>query len=372
METIFVSVASYRDKICPTTLKSIYRNSKHPERVFIGVCQQNDVSDVDCIKDGLKGNLSRFKPNVRVIRLRHREAKGPTFARFLCSTLYDNEDYYLQIDSHCKFVRNWDSLLIKMIKDLKKAGVPKPVLSHYTPSFDTYKENVDEKAQVATICKAWFTDQNLISLLGAGWTDPEALPRPNAYIAAGMFFCEGKFLNELPFDPDLDFVFIGEELLLSARFYTNGWDIFTPNRNVIYHMYTRENEPKFWENQHMDAETASKKVRYLLGLDSVDHLTPRQVYLLDLYGLGKERSIDDYFAFAGIDRQNKEVIKDMCSISSHDLFHFTNPPDTASTGSSKKLHPLLILLIVLGCIFVLVGIILALLYRLRRNNFKRV
>jgi len=227
-ETIFVSVASHRDKICPVTLFSLYQNATDPRRVFVGICQQNDVSDVDCIRDGLK-ELPQYKPNVRILRLNHREAKDPTYARFLCSTLYDGEDYYLQIDSHCRFVRDWDTILIKMIKDLKAHGVPKPVLSHYTPNYNDY----EEKSPVTTICTAWFTDQNLLSLHGAGWTSPEDLPRPNAYIAAGMFFCEGKFLKEIPFDPELDFVFIGEELLLSARFFTNGWDIFSPNMNTI-------------------------------------------------------------------------------------------------------------------------------------------
>lgn len=310
--TIFVSVASYRDKICPRTIESLYENAHRPMNVFVGICQQNDAGDVDCIEDGLQKH-PEFKNNVRVLRLGHYQAKGPTYARFLCSALYNNEDYYLQIDSHCLFVKDWDDLLIGMIQDLKANGVPKPVLSHYTPNYSDYKDTPDANSPVSTICKAWFTDANLISLQGAGWVQPDDLPRPNAYIAAGMFFCEGKFLKEVPFDPDLDFLFIGEELLLSARFFTNGWDIFTPNKNTIYHMYTRESDPKFWENQHIDSEHASQKARYILGLDTDrSKLTPRQVHLLDRYGLGKERSLDDYYLHAGIDLKKKEVIKNMC------------------------------------------------------------
>lgn len=311
-DTIFVSVASYRDKVCPKTLESLFTNAKYPKNVYVGVCQQNDKTDVDCIEDGLKDH-PEFKENVRVLRLTHYQAKGPTFARFLCATLYQKEDYFLQIDSHCLFIKNWDVILIKMITDLKKNGVPKPVLSHYTPNYTDYKPEPDPKSHISTICKAWFTDTNLISLEGAGWVQPDDLPRPNAYIAAGMFFCEGKFLDELPFDPDLDYLFIGEELLLSARFYTHGWDIFTPNKNTIYHLYTRESDPKFWENQHMDSESASQKARYVLGLD-VDRakLTPRQLHLLERYGLGRERSLDDYYRHAGIDIQKKEVLKNMC------------------------------------------------------------
>lgn len=311
-DTIFVSIAAYRDRVCSDTLKSLYTNARHPLNVFVGICQQNDPKDDDCIEVGLKDH-PEFRNNVRVLRLAHYQARGPTYARFLCSTLYNGETYFLQIDSHCKFVKDWDMILIKMITDLKANGVNKPCLSHYTPNYTDYQDVPDPKTPVSTICKAWFTDTNLISLEGAGWVQPDDLPRPNAYIAAGMFFCEGKFLAEVPFDPELDFLFIGEELLLSARFYTNGWDIFTPNSNTIYHLYTRENEPKFWENQHIDSEVASQKARYILGLDTdKSKLTPRQIHLLDRYGLGKERTLDEYYAHAGIDLQKKEVIKNMC------------------------------------------------------------
>lgn len=311
-DTIFVSIASYRDKICPKTLGSIFENARHPSNIFIGICQQNDPGDVDCIEEGLK-EKPEYRCNVRILRLSHQQAKGPTFARFLCSTLYHNEDYFLQIDSHCNFVKDWDVILIGMINDLKTNGVSKPVLSHYTPNYTDYKPVPDPNTPVSTICKAWFTDANLISLQGAGWVQAEDLPRPNAYIAAGMFFCEGKFLKEIPFDPELDYLFIGEELLLSARFYTNGWDIFTPNKNTIYHLYTRESDPKFWENQHIDSEGASQKARYILGLDmDKSKLSPRQIYSISLYGLGKERTLDEYYRHAGIDIQKKEVIKNMC------------------------------------------------------------
>lgn len=311
-DTIFVSVAQYRDKLCGPTIESLYKNARHPKNVFVGICQQNDKGDMDCFDEGLK-NIPEYRDNVRILRLAHYQARGPTYARFLCSTLYNNEEYFLQIDSHCLFVEDWDVLLIGMVLDLKKQGVQKPCISHYSPNYTDYQPKPDPKNPISTICKAWFTDTNLISLQGAGWVQPDDLPRPNAYIAAGMFFCEGKFIHDIPFDPELDFLFIGEELLLSARFYTHGWDIFTPNKNTIYHMYTRESDPKFWENQHIDSEQASQRARYILGLDTdKSKLSPRQLYLAEKYGLGKERTLDEYYRHAGIDLQKKEVIKNMC------------------------------------------------------------
>jgi UDP-GlcNAc:polypeptide alpha-N-acetylglucosaminyltransferase len=65
-------------------------------------------------------------------------------------------------------------------------------------------------------------------------------------MSAGMFFCESKFLNEIPFDPTLDDLFEGEEILTSVKFYTNGWDVFTPKENIIYHEYIRKDKPKYF------------------------------------------------------------------------------------------------------------------------------
>ena len=46
------------------------------------------------------------------------------------------EEYTLQIDSHMRFEKDWDDILIKMIKQLQKSGYPKPLLTGYVSSFD--------------------------------------------------------------------------------------------------------------------------------------------------------------------------------------------------------------------------------------------
>lgn len=45
-KSIFVSLASYRDENCPTTLKEMYSKADHPELLYIGLVQQ--VMAVSC------------------------------------------------------------------------------------------------------------------------------------------------------------------------------------------------------------------------------------------------------------------------------------------------------------------------------------
>lgn len=40
-DSIFVSLGTYRDPFCPMTIKSLYNNAAHPERLFVGMFQQN-------------------------------------------------------------------------------------------------------------------------------------------------------------------------------------------------------------------------------------------------------------------------------------------------------------------------------------------
>ena len=41
---------------------------------------------------------------------------------------------------------------------------------------------------------------------------------------------------------------MGEEISMSARLWTSGYDIFSPTVNVLNHYYVRRHYPKFWES----------------------------------------------------------------------------------------------------------------------------
>lgn len=312
---IFVSIASYRDNVCTTTLLSIYEMADNPESVTVGICQQNKKGDEDCVENEHTGKISKYKSNIRVIRIPEYEAKGPTWARYLCSTLWNGEQYYLQIDSHTKFVKGWDTKCIRMIEYIKNSGISKkPVLSHYPKeyeSYDTYSEN--NKTDVPRICKSFFNERGMISFLGAELVPTQNIPYNVPYMASGMFFCESYFLDELPFDPNLPFLFVGEEILHSIRFYTFGWDIFTPLENIVFHEYTRANKPKIWTDNKYSDEQAFNKVKKYLGLSDNSVVLRDDITLnMDKYGLGKERTLQQYFEFAGIDMGTKKVTTNFC------------------------------------------------------------
>ena len=295
---IFVSIASYRDRQCPKTVMSLLKNAKYPERVTIGICEQNKEGDVDCI-DMTSPLIHKYYRNIKIKKIPYKEAKGPTWARYICSQLWNGEDYYLQIDSHTKAVKDWDEKLINMIE---KINYPKCVISHYPPNVDDYEHEVKNKHLVTRICTSFFNNKDMISFRGAQFRDSKGECYEVPYIAAGFLFCSSDFLKEVPYDPNLKYLFTGEEILLSIRFWTHGWNIYTPSENIMFHYYTREKEPKIWTDVKYSDEEAINRVKSLIGLNDKPIIDEK-------YGLGQTRTLNNYYDFAGIDVKNKKILK---------------------------------------------------------------
>lgn len=345
-DTIFVSIASYRDPDCKNTVKDLFDKARYPYNVFVGICQQNSNED----EDALILVDDKYKKNIRIIRISHLEAGGPTKARYLCSSLVNNERYFFQIDSHTRFVKDWDVKLIDMEKSVKSTGLSdKPVISHYPLGIeqaDNKKTSTSTTLSVPTICKSFFHDSNgILSFEGAKLLPANGKVRRGAYVAGGMFFCMTTFLKEIPFDPNLDFLFIGEEILHSARFYTHGWDVFTPSENIVFHEYTRSEKPKIWVDKQYSAKDSELKVKTYLDLeDGKDRLPEYIKQNLELYGLGNKRSLDEYYSFIGLDKSTRTINKDFCN----EIEHFNSSDKRVSiTSVVLKIMLLLAFLLVL-------------------------
>lgn len=292
--TIFISIASYRDKLCGDTIKSIYENAKLPNNVYIGICHQNKYDSENsesCLKD-----FQKYKNNIRTIDIDHTKAKGPTYARYLCSTLYKDEEFFLQIDSHSKFVKNWDVKCILAIRAIKNNNISsKPILSHYPRNYEDHniEHNIHEVTYIPDVHNHKIDKYTLYSYSAPHYIDTKNSFIKTILVTGGMFFCEGKFLEEVPYDPTLDYLFVGEEILHSLRFYTHGYDIFVPNQNIVFHYYTRKDEPKVWDDNKdfskLQLNSVEKVVKVFSQTNNEDCNK-----ILGKYGLGNQRTITQF------------------------------------------------------------------------------
>jgi len=161
----------------------------------------------------------------------------------------------------------------------------------------------------------------------------------------------------------LPFLFDGEEFSRFARFWTHGYDVYTPNKIVIGHDYVNvmgKNMPaitKFttkeatgkayepdatqWITQGMTQQYRRQlyddsihRMNILLSGDPTllrvatdgNHLLTNLASLTK-YGLGNKRTLDQFIEFTGIDVRSKTVFGDRCKQLSWVSFHADQNPE---------------------------------------------
>jgi UDP-GlcNAc:polypeptide alpha-N-acetylglucosaminyltransferase len=203
--------------------------------------------------------------------------------------------------------------MITEINNSKRSLDKRVILSHYPGNYDDiHMEN--EGNNVARICKSFFNDRGMISYNGAvemAIDKNEYIQVP--YMTGGFFFTYSNFLQDVPFDPHLDFLFVGEEISHTIRAWTSGYDIYTPTENIVYHFYTRGDDPKIWDDKTYSDNDAMNKVKKLLKLDENVHVPEYIKMNIEKYGLGTIRSLEEYYRFAGISVKDKTSSHDYCS-----------------------------------------------------------
>lgn len=323
---IFVSIPSYRDPQCCHTLFDLFLKAAFPKRVYVGICQQVVADkDADCMSlfHNLPSERRILKSNVFVLTMDATQAKGPMYARSLIETKLFRKvpvsvDYYMTIDSHMVFTDNWD---IKCISMLHQCDSAKPVLTCYPPEYDLRK-NITEQFQKAKpsflTFKRFHPQLKLPEQQKKQYTNIPVKPLKSLFYASGFAFTLASVVEQVPYDPNCPYLFIGEEINMAARLFTNGYDLYNPNTVLLLHVSDRNYRPTFWENFYQsysnksDIKTSevqrkerkqleqqsSERVRSLLSSDSTTSQWTHSDF--DKYGLGKQRSLEEFQIYCGL------------------------------------------------------------------------
>jgi len=373
--SIYISLAAFREPYLVGTLVSAFKNAKNPEKLFVGAVIQNcfgkilkdgtidssgtpcrgasmkvgenkkgrdivkqaevpvDMNGIEvfCAKPGYKQYCQNGQ--IRVLYVHHTDSQGPSMARYIASKLWGGENYFMQIDAHLRFAHEWDA---KYIADAKLTlNYPKSILSCYPPGFgqkqfipkrmgvDLSKVNNDTviESPGTRLCncgKPKNSKDHILSInLGRPYFGNETRPKQTAYIGAGFVFAHADFLVDVNFDPYLPWIFMGEEILLSMRAWTHGWNIYAPRKNLIIHHYRKGKDgiPKFYGSVNKMSKKFGyawltkrtiRRVKHLLGypIHTADKIKADDMGLLladiENYGLGPVRSWEDYLEFTQI------------------------------------------------------------------------
>jgi len=287
LDTIFISIAAYRDPDLAPTLEDCLAKARWPERLRFGICWQHGPEEepLPCFMD----------PAFRVIDVDWRESRGACWARAEVMALREQERWFLQLDAHHRFAQDWDQ---KLLAQAAATGSVKPILTTYLGPFDPEDEG-SFAAEPMRMEFDRFTDDGIVLFRpGAipGWEQGTG-PLRSRFLSAHFLFAPGSFVADVPYDPDL--YFLGEEITLAVRAFTHGYDLFHPGEVIAWHEYTRNYRRKHWDDhtaandvavEWSDRDGPSRQIASRLLTD------PHQ----GLFGCGAERSVADYEAYAGI------------------------------------------------------------------------
>ena len=299
---IFVQIASYRDPELLPTIRDCINKAKHPENLTFGICWQRD--ETESMEEFT--NDERFK----ILDYHWSESKGLCWARSEIHKLWDGEEYTMQLDSHHRFLQDWDVELIHM---MNQTGSEKPIITSYAGMYrpsDNQLLNVEPYMMVASN----FTPGGTILFRPHAIPNWQTLdkPIPARFVSGHFFFTIGKHCEEYKYDPNI--YFAGDEISLSIRSYTLGYDLFHPHKTVVWHEYTREGRTKHWTdfNQENKNNGIVEKQWWEMDNDSkrrLRHMLQEEDNNIDLgvYGLGDVRTHTQYENYAGINFKNKKL-----------------------------------------------------------------
>jgi len=310
-QTIFVSVASYRDSETPGTLYSLLQQAANPARVFIGLCLQNAKTDGDAVhgyKDlcELYGKDNRYMDSIRTIRWAAHEAEGPCKARsFIEKHLYKGEDFYLVLDAHTRCEAGWDVVLIEeWTQAVAQANHSQVVLTGYPASYRRFPGSANaslEPALPTFMAPTSFDPSSELPVFGSRMCVMKPpKPFPQLGLAGCFSFSLGSRIAAVPYLSQVPFLFFGEEFVMGALLWTHGWDTWMVTRLPLRTLFDRSYAPTFWEvgskAERRDGREASlKRIYTILQGRCAEH------------PLGSNRTLQSYESFLGLSLMNRTI-----------------------------------------------------------------
>ena len=262
-----------------------------------------------------------YAKQVFIHEIHAKEAAGPTWARGLLSkdieAAYKKgevnpQDHCMSLDSHMDFEHHFDDRMIQMWEDSLNEYA---VLSTYVQDVDHLGEEDDGKHhhQVPHLCMISYTS-NVRTHATKCVNDLSKPKLTNVVWGAGLSFSKCHADLKVMVDPHTPHIFDGEEFNRAARYFTYGYDIYTPNHVYVLHDYHRSQSNPIMHTWHQNSVVhgsfadSNKRLRTMIDLPNGEK-DPQKVLRMkqSKYGLGDRRSLDQLIQFSGFDLRHEKV-----------------------------------------------------------------
>lgn len=359
MLSLLISSSSYVTLPHSYTIESLFARAKFPERIRIGVVDQLetgegqscDVPIVPCQQNPEQA-LCQYRSQIDVYEMEANLAVGPMFARHIVNRMYRGEYYNLQIDAHTVFVKNWD---VDMIEQLESTGNDMAVISTY---LDDALGSIDEMSGTSirksrpVICNAAYEGTGKDRWLRHTITEQPNLlpaisgtPQLQPYWSSSFSFSRGHFVLSVPYDSSLPMLQReDEEISMAIRAFTNGYDFYTPERNVCFDsaFNDRDSRKSFLEHKQLYSgleDVSRRRMHWILGMETEKEESNPPHNSNELFSIGKVRELSKFWNSFGIHVRERITERKLCNFVStgnmHKVFHEHLKPDGMGLDYSK-------------------------------------
>ncbi|WP_420752764.1 GlcNAc-transferase family protein [Rhodococcus sp. O3] len=258
---LYVQVPAYRDRELGPTLRDLYAQAAHPERLRVRVMWQRTEDEV------LPDDVVAL-PGLEIDEIAASRSEGCNWARRRLQGAWKGEPYTLLIDSHHRFAAGWDDTAVGMLEGLRSSGIAKPILTGYLPAYSPDDDRC--RAMRPLRIYPYLRDRGVLTRLrGAamvGFPDLVA-PAPADFASLHFLLTDGGYNEEVRFDPGV--YFFGDEVLTSVRAFAAGYRLFHPHRVIGWHAYERDTRRTHWSDHGGYDERQERSLealrRYLTG-----------------------------------------------------------------------------------------------------------
>jgi hypothetical protein len=281
MKTIFVSMATLKDSETEKTLNNIFSAAKYPERIFVGI--SCIMKDTNSFKKIVNGNKNVRVTYTEVTKKNAAKVIGVGKGRYVAESLYNGEDYFLQIDSHTLLNDSWDEYMINLFEEaVEEVKSRKIVMTNYLPRYRYFPER---SAETDDSSYSYYVPRQLyFGFCPMFWDSPlKYFTEQTGKIYDKKFYPAAKFSAHCAFG-DKNFAkntglykeayFYDEEIVQSINLIDDGFFLVHPNTTdfPLHHLYsadishlggTRDYMTESLDNLIVDKIEEDAKERYL-------------------------------------------------------------------------------------------------------------
>jgi Glycosyltransferase (GlcNAc) len=301
--SIFLAIPSYCDPVLNFTLANAYEKAKFPDQLHFAVIDQSPLSDPYPVPAHIPA------AQVSYLKIEATQSKGCCWARNVAMSLYKDEDYFFQLDSHMMFGQDWDEIMVRKMKACLNYS-DKAVISSYPAAFRFVDGVATPDLEIQSVRAAVVNPGEIFHWHPYFKFKLKLIKDKGAvqgyHIAGGCMFAPGDFVKTIPNDPYL--YFNEEEQNIALRLYTHGWDIYHVSGMPIYHLYNEAPEktgtvrrPLHWDTAPESTEKPKWWAQDQRAKQRLSTLVWGDSSQLGIYGLGTERTLQEYAAMCGID-----------------------------------------------------------------------